>query len=356
MSTVHGNTFNVTAASMPLADVNNPGLLHLSASPHIRHPESVQHIILWVIIALIPAMAASFIFFGPHALFLTAVSIAAAVVTEWSMVKLMKKPSTLGDLSAILTGILVAFNVSSSLPWWMVALGSAFAIGVAKMAFGGLGGNFINPALAGRAFLMASYPAAMTSFPVTKFGSLSGIDAITTATPLTHFKAAIADGSFQPLDFQEAFTNLFLGNVGGCLGETSGIALLLGALFLIYKRVIGLRIPMTYIGTVFLLYWIFNGTGSHFTSGAVIIPFYQILAGGLMLGAFFMATDMVTTPITPSGKLVFGIGCGILTFVIRKFGGYPEGVSYSILLMNLFVPLIERYTRPKIYGEVNKRD
>lgn len=342
--------------SIPLAKEHNPGLLHLSASPHIRHPESVQNIMSWVIIALIPALAASFLFFGLRALFLTAVSVVAAVVTEWSVVKLMKKPSTLGDFSAIVTGMLVAFNVSSALPWWMVALGSAFAIGVAKMAFGGLGGNFINPALAGRAFLMASYPAAMTSFPATRFGSMSGIDAITTATPLAHFKAAIADGSFQPLDFQEAFSNLFLGNVGGSLGETSVLALLLGAFFLIYKRVIGLRIPLTYIVTVLLLYWIFNGTGSHFTSGAVIIPFYQILAGGLILGAFFMATDMVTTPITPSGKIVFGIGCGVFTFIIRKFGGYPEGVSYSILLMNLFVPLIERYTRPKIYGEVKAHD
>jgi electron transport complex protein RnfD len=238
----------------------------------------------------------------------------------------------------------------------MVAIGSVFAVGVAKMAFGGLGSNFINPALAGRAFLMASYPSAMTRFAPTTFGSISGIDALSSATPLAHFKTAMAEGSFQALDFQEALKELFLGNVGGCLGETSALALLIGGVLLLYKRIIKLRIPLFYIGTVFLLSWLFNGTGDFFTSGAIIVPFYQILAGGLFLGAFFMATDMVTTPITPRGKMIFAIGCGLLTFVIRKFGGYPEGVSYSILIMNLFVPLIERYTRPGIYGEVKRRD
>lgn len=163
------------------------------------------------------------------------------------------------------------------------------------------------------------------------------------------------DGSFQALDIQDAFYNLFIGNVGGCLGETSVLALLLGAMILWYKRIIGFRIPVIYIGTVFLLFWIFNGTGELFTSGAAIIPTYQILSGGLFLGALFMATDMVTSPITPMGKIVFAAGCGVLTFVIRKYGGYPEGVSYSILLMNLCVPLIERYTRPGIYGEVKKQ-
>ena len=328
----------------------------LSASPHLRHPESVPHIMIWVIIALLPALAAGVFFFGFQALFLTCVSVIAAVVTEWAVVRVMKKPTTIGDFSAVVTGILVAFNVSSTLPWWMVAIGSAFAIGVSKMAFGGLGSNFINPALAGRAFLMAAYPSAMTHFAPTRFGSLSGIDGITSATPLAHFKAAMADGSFQALDFQDALSNLFFGNVGGCLGETSALALLAGGVLLLYKRIIPLRIPLVYIGIVFLLNWVFNGSGSHFTSSAIIIPFYQILAGGLFLGALFMATDMVTTPITPGGKIIFAAGCGVLTFLIRKFGGYPEGVSYSILIMNLFVPLIERSTRPKIYGKVKRRD
>ena len=243
----------------------------LSASPHLRHPESVPHIMIWVIIALLPALAAGVFFFGFQALFLTGVSVIAAVVTEWAVVRVMKKPTTIGDFSAVVTGILVAFNVSSTLPWWMVAIGSAFAIGVSKMAFGGLGSNFINPALAGRAFLMAAYPSAMTHFAPTRFGSLSGIDGITSATPLAHFKAAMADGSFQALDFQDALSNLFFGNVGGCLGETSALALLAGGVLLLYKRIIPLRIPLVYIGIVFLLNWVFNGSGSHFTSSAIII-------------------------------------------------------------------------------------
>lgn len=329
-------------------------LLHISTSPHIHHPGSVPKVMMWVMIALVPSIIASYLFFGWRAIFLTCVGITSAVLTEWLITLLMKKPSTIGDFSAVITGILLAFNVPPSLPWWMVAIGAAFAIGVAKMAFGGLGGNFINPALAGRAFLMASYPAAMTSFTAPKLGTISGLDGITSATPLAHFKLSMMNGSFQALDFQDAIYNLFTGNVGGCIGETSAIALLLGAMILWYKRIIGFAIPLFYIGTVFVLFWLFNGTGDLFTSGAIIVPTYQILAGGLLLGAFFMATDMVTSPITPNGKIVFGIGCGVLTFVIRKFGGYPEGVSYSILLMNLLVPLIEKYTRPRIYGRVKK--
>jgi electron transport complex protein RnfD len=256
----------------------------------------------------------------------------------------------------VITGILLAFNLSPSLPWWMVVLGSAFSIAVAKMAFGGLGSNFINPALAGRAFLMACYPAEMTSWIAPKLGTISGINGITSATPLANIKSAMANGTFQALDFQDAIINLFTGNIGGCIGETSAIAILIGAVILLYKHIIGFTIPVSFIGTVFLLFWLFNGSGQLFTSGAIIVPFYHILSGGLFLGAFFMATDMVTSPITRKGKLFFGIGCGLLTFTIRKFGGYPEGVSYSILIMNLLVPHIERYTRPKIYGEVKKRD
>jgi len=332
------------------------GNLHLSSSPHIRHSESVPHIMAWVVIALVPSLFAGTAFFGIKALILTAVSVIAALATEYVVCLLQKRPSSIGDMSALVTGILLAFNLPPDLPWWMAAIGSAFAIGVAKMAFGGLGANFINPALAGRAFLMAAYPSAMTVFSPTRYGSLCGIDGLSSATPLAHFKSAMADGSFQPLDFQEALSDLFIGNVGGCLGETSVLALLVGGLILVYKRIIPLRIPVVYIGTVFFLSWLFNGTGAHFTSGAIIIPFYQIFAGGLFLGALFMATDMVTSPITPCGRVVFAAGCGILTFIIRKFGGYPEGVSYSILIMNLFVPLIERYTRPGIYGKVKRRD
>jgi electron transport complex protein RnfD len=341
-----------------MADEKQLTMLHISASPHIRHHESVPSIMRAVIISLIPALLASVWFFGIRSVLLITVSVVFCVLTEWLIVKyLFKKETTLSDYSAVVTGILLAFNLPPSLPWWMAAIGSVFAIGVAKMAFGGLGNNFINPALAGRAFLMASYPAAMTSFAPTRAGSINGlaeqIDAVSQATPLYTFKHAFTSGNFHALDFQSALPNLFFGNVGGCIGETSALALLIGACFLWYKQIIGFSIPVTYIGTVFLLNWFFNGvTPDLLTSDALIIPTFQILAGGLFLGAFFMATDMVTSPITTKGRIVFALGCGVLTFCIRKFGGYPEGVSYSILIMNLLVPLIDRYMRPVLYGKV----
>lgn len=345
-----------TAESKTAAPVE-PSLV-LETSPHIRYGESVRSVMLWVIVALIPAMSVSALFFGPRALVITAISVAAALLTELLITKAFNRPSSIGDLSVVVTGILVAFNVPPNIPWWMPALGSVFAIGVAKLAFGGLGNNFINPALAGRAFLMASYPAAMTTFRGESLlkGVIDGIDGTSGATPLAHIKDAVASGTFQPLAFEEALPNLFLGNVGGCIGETSAAALLIGALFLLYKRVIGFGIPVSYIGSVFVLFWLFNGTGGWFTSDALIVPVYHVLAGGLMLGALYMATDMVTSPITPRGRILFGLGCGALTFLIRRFGGYPEGVSYSILLMNCVVPLIDRHMRPKRYGEVRKRD
>jgi electron transport complex protein RnfD len=306
------------------------------------------------------------------AVLITAVCIISAVASESAANLILKKSQSAGDLSAVVTGMLVAFNVSPSLPLWMAALGSVFAIVVAKMVFGGLGCNFINPALAGRAFLVASYPAPMTNFPPTKFGSInglgeaasagssatpagSGVAAVSSATPMGAIKSAFADGSYAAADFAAALKDLFFGNVGGCIGETSALALLIGGIFLIAIRAVDIRIPLAYIATVFVLFWIANGTGTHFTAGALVAPTFHILGGGLFLGAFFMATDPVTSPITPRGRVIFGIGCGLLVFVIRKYGGYPEGVSYSILLMNLVVPLIDRCTRPAIYGEVKKR-
>ncbi|MFP4162954.1 MAG: RnfABCDGE type electron transport complex subunit D [Chitinispirillaceae bacterium] len=330
--------------------------LHLSSSPHFRAGVTVPIIMMVVILAMIPAFAASVIFYGWRAIILTAASVGSAVGTEWLINRFLKRPQTIGDFSAVITGILVAFNVPPMLPIWMVVIGSAFAIGVAKMVFGGLGANFINPALAGRAFLMANFPAAMTSFSAPFFGNMSGIDGITAATPLEAIKTAFAEGTYQTTQYADALKELFLGNVGGSIGETSAVALLLGGIFLMAIRVVDYRIPLSYIGTVFALFWIANGSGGHFTLSSLVTPTYHVLAGGLLLGAFFMATDMVTSPITPRGRILFGFGCGVLTFVIRKFGGYPEGVSYSILLMNLVVPLIDRYTRPTIYGEVVKRD
>ena len=317
-----------------------------------------------VLLALVPAFIASIYFFGFRALTVTAVSVIAALSTEWVIVKyVVKRPSTLGDYSAIVTAVLFAFNLPVDLPLWMAALGSVFAIGVAKWTFGGLGNNFINPALAGRAFLLASYPVEMTKWTAArawvdaKIGSMNGlnIDAVSSSTPLAAIKEQMASGTFHALDYQDSFWQLFIGNVGGTIGETSALALILGALFLMYKHIIGIKVPLTYISTVFLLFLVFNGTTTDILSTeAFTVATFHVLAGGLMLGALFMATDMVTSPITPLGKIIFGFGCGVLTFTIRKFGGYPEGVSYSILLMNLLVPLIDRYTRPKIYGKVAK--
>jgi len=354
--------------------------LHLSNAPHVRSAISVPMVMKAVLLALAPAFVASVVFFGLNAILLTAVCIASAVGAEYLSNKVMKRAQTINDYSAVITGALVAFNVSPSLPLWMAALGSIFAIVVAKMVFGGLGFNFINPALAGRAFLVASYPAPMTSFPATNFGSINGlatassthaitdgatsgatssasaaVDAISSATPLEAIKFAVADGSYKVSEFSQALTDLFIGNVGGCIGETSALALLLGGIFLMAIRVIDFRIPLFYILTVFALFWVANGTNSYFTADSLITPTFHILGGGLFLGAFFMATDPVTSPITPRGRIIFGVGCGLLTFVIRKYGGYPEGVSFSIMLMNLVVPLIDRCTRPAIYGEVKKR-
>jgi electron transport complex protein RnfD len=372
----------VTNASVPDAEAAtkavrpfDPPFLHLSTSPHIRSGRTVPKLMLAVIAAMVPAFASSVIFFGVNAAMLAAVCVSAAVAAECVANLVLRKPQSAGDFSAVVTGLLVAFNLPPSLPLWMAALGSVFAIIVAKMVFGGLGCNFINPALAGRAFLVASYPAPMTNFPPTLFGQVNGlvdtvsgatahaplaaadavpsaIDAVSSATPLGVIKHVFAANSYNAFDFAPALKSLFLGNVGGCIGETSALALLIGGIFLMAVRAIDFRIPLAYILTVFALFWLANGTGTFFTVDSLIAPAFHVLAGGLFLGAFFMATDPVTSPITPLGRLLFGMGCGALTFTIRKYGGYPEGVSFSILLMNLVAPLIDRCTKPKVFGEV----
>jgi Na+-translocating ferredoxin:NAD+ oxidoreductase subunit D len=392
-----------------------PPFLHLSTAPHIRSNLTVSVVMLAVVAAMVPSFVSSIVFFGVGAALIAAVCVGSAVVTECAANLMLRKRQSAGDFSAVVTGLLVAFNLPPNLPLWMAALGSVFAIAVAKMVFGGLGCNFINPALAGRAFLVASYPAPMTSYPATLYGSVNGlpikeitaalpdavsaatssagaadttalldtaalaagklaaaassvadtassaaakaavaIDAVSSATPLYVIKHVFAENAYRPGDFAPALKDLFLGNVGGCIGETSALALLIGGIFLMCVRIIDFRIPFAYIFTVFALFWLANGTGGFFTVDSLIAPTFHILAGGLFLGAFFMATDPVTSPITPRGRLLFGIGCGALTFTIRKYGGYPEGVSFSILLMNLVVPLIDRCTRSKIYGEVKK--
>jgi len=350
-------------------------LLHISSSPHIRGRQTISKIMLDVIIALLPAMFAAVMIFGVRALIITLISVAAAVITEHIIsVLLFRKKTSVGDLSAIVTGMLLAFNLPVSISPALTVLGAVFAIAVVKCAFGGLGFNFMNPALAARAFLLASYPAAMTGAAFAQSGyaaklpaSLSGInidavsgastiDGISAATPLVAVQKLQTLDSFQLGDLQNSFMTLFLGNVGGTIGETSALALLIGGVYLIFRKVIHPVVPSVYIGGVFVLYWLLGGIDVPVLSGeAFIIPTFQILSGGLFLGAFFMATDMTTTPITPKGQAVFAAGCAAITFVIRKFGGYPEGCSYSILLMNLLTPLIDRYVKPRVYGTGGKK-
>jgi len=347
---------------MPLEMPQSPEApMHIATSPHIRQKAEVPSIMLSVIVALVPAFIGSLFFFGVNALLLTCSCVAAAVASEWAVRKVCKQQPTLGDFSAIVTGMLLAFSLPPTLPLWMAAVGSAFAVIVVKSAFGGLGNNFMNPALAGRAFLLISYPAAMTHWTAPAHGTMcglvrGGVDAVSSATPLAYFNNAAATGNFHPLDFQESLPHLFWGATGGCAGETSAALLLIGALFLWYKRIIGFGIPLVFIGTVFMLSWLFNGTGYLFTSEAFIVPFYQILSGGLLLGALFMATDPVTTPITYPGRILFGLGCGGLTFLLRKYGGSPEGVGFAILLMNCCSPLIDKSIRPAVYGEKKKNE
>ena len=303
----------------------------LSSSPHVRSAETTGTIMRDVIIALLPATVLGVVFFGLSALWVVLVSVAAAVATEAILQLLMKKKVTISDGSAAVTGLLLALNLPPSVPLYIPLVGSVFAIALVKQCFGGLGSNFINPALAARAFLMVSWPTQMTTWTMP-------VDAVSTATPLAALKVAGAGAPSPYLD-------MFLGNVGGCIGETSAIALIIGGLYLIVRRVIDPRIPFVYIATVALFTWVAGPEGL-FTGDAL----YHILAGGLMLGAFFMATDYTTSPMSGKGKVIFALGCGVLTSVIRLWGGYPEGVSYSILLMNLVVPLIDRAFKPRMFG------
>ena len=317
--------------------------LKVHASPHIFHHQNLKFVMYAVIITLLPALGGSVYFFGLRALYLVLLSVAAAVSAEVICQLAYKKPITITDGSAIITGILLAFNLPPGVPYWMPVVGSVFAIVVAKQFFGGLGYNFINPALAGRAFLMASWPVSMThDWLAPASGTISGLDGITRATPLNLIKAADVDPSIiTRLTSTESLQHLFFGNVGGCLGETSALLLLIGGIALLVLKIIDYRITFSYIGTVAVLALILPTRGT--------VPFH-LLSGGLLLGAFFMATDLVTSPVTKRGRWIFGIGCGVFTMLIRIFGGYPEGVSYSILFMNVWTPFIDRYTRGKRFG------
>ena len=314
----------------------------VSNSPHISSEDNTRQIMLDVIIALIPALALGVFVFGARALVVTAVSVIGSVFFEWLYNKLLKKPCTIGNCSAIVTGMLLAYTLPVTAPLWMVLIGDLFAIVIVKALFGGIGKNFMNPALGGRAFLMASYPVFMTTWAKVRtslplFGTPA--DVVTGATPLSFMK----EGNLPDVSLADAA----LGMVGGCLGEVSALALLAGGVWLVYRRVISLRIPVCFIGTVAVLTLIFPKGGSGFEWMA-----YQLLTGGLMLGAIFMATDYASSPVTPKGQIIYGIGCGVLTVLIRYFGSYPEGVSYAILIMNCCVFLIEKISQPVKFGYV----
>lgn len=315
----------------------------ISSSPHIRSNETTEKIMWQVSMALLPATAAGVFFFGFHALFIVVLSIATAVGVEALIQWTTKRPITVYDGSAVLTGLLLALIIPPNVPLWIPILGAAFSIAIAKQVFGGLGYNPFNPALIGRAFLLASWPTLLTTWqwPKASLGwAGSQVDAVAGATALGLFR----QGTLAQLNLTIPNSQLFFGNVAGSLGETSALALLLGAGYLLYKGIIDWRIPASYIGTVLVLAVVFQHD-----------PTFHLLAGGLIIGAFFMATDYVTTPVTPRGKLFFGIGCGLLTMLIRRYGGLPEGVSYAILMMNAATPLLDRYTRPRRFGEVKAR-
>ncbi|HBF3352397.1 TPA: RnfABCDGE type electron transport complex subunit D [Clostridioides difficile] len=321
--------------------------LIVSSSPHVRSNEDTSYIMKQVIIALLPAAVAGVYFFRLNALSAMFFCILGTVGTEFLYQKFTKQKSTIGDFSAVVTGLLLAFNVPASLLWWMCLVGGIFAILVVKMVFGGIGCNFVNPALAARAFLLASFPVAMTAWTQPGVNWIGkNLDAVTTATPLSFLKngaAGLADLSSNGI----SLADMMIGNIGGCIGETSAILLLLGGVYLMYKGIINYVIPVFYIATVFILTFLLGGFN-------ITFAIYQLFAGGLMLGGFFMLTDYTTSPMTKKGQIIYAVLAGLITTVIRMYGGYPEGVSYSILLVNCLAPLIDKFVRNRVFGEVAK--
>ena len=329
-----------------MTDYKNLKLIATS-NPHIRGSETTRSIMLDVIIAMLPALAFAIFNFGLRALTLTAVSVVGCIFWEWLYRKLMKKPQSIGDLSCVVTGMLLAFVCPVQMPYWMILIGDFFAIIVVKQLFGGIGKNFLNPALAGRAVLLASYAGTMTSWVDPAAGKApiigSVADVVTTATPL----AVMKTGDFAALTDTYNVGNMFIGQIPGSLGEVSALALLIGGAYLIWRKVINWQTPVAYIATVAVLTFLFPKQGS-----GLEWMLYSIFGGGLFLGAFFMATDYATSPVTKKGQLIFGIGCGLFTVLIRYFGSYNEGVCYSIMVMNLLVALIDKYTKPTRFGVV----
>ncbi len=328
-------------------------LLSVALSPHEKSTESINRLMYDVIIALLPAFAVAVYFYGMGALIITLISVISALIFEYLITKfLLKRPATVMDGSAALTGLLLAFNVPSNLNPWLVVLGAFVAIGIAKLSFGGLGNNVFNPALVGRVFLLISFPVQMTSWPEPIANRMKYLDAITGATPLAQLKEGIKGGETvtQVMEKLPSHMDMFMGHMGGSLGEVSAAALLIGLVYLLIRKVITWHIPITILATVFAfegILWLTN-------PDVYADPVFHLLSGGIMLGAIFMATDYVTSPMNTRGMVVYAIGIGLLTIIIRNWGAYPEGVSFAILIMNAFVPLINQYIKPKRFGEVKK--
>lgn len=309
--------------------------LTVSASPHFRSRQTTSGIMLDVIIALVPSLVAAYIIFGVRTLILSAVSVIACVAFEYLSRRIMKRHNTISDLSAVVTGLLLAFNVPATMPVWMVIVGDFFAIVIAKQFFGGIGQNFVNPALIGRIVLMSSFPSKMGSFPEPLVSTIP----LTSATPLASLKSGASP--------EQSLLGMFLGLRGGCLGEVCIAALLIGFVYLLVRKVISWHIPVAYIGTVAVIMLLAG-------KGDFEYMLYELMAGGLVLGAVFMATDYTTSPVSKKGKIIYAVGCGIITSLIRIFGNLPEGVSFSIIIMNILVPHIEHITTPKPFGTPKK--
>ena len=334
-----------------MTDYKNLKLIATS-SPHIRAAENTRSIMLDVIIAMLPALAWSVVKFGFKALTLTVVSVLGCMFFEWGYRKIMKKPQSVGVLSSVVTGRLLAFVCPVTLPHWTILVGDFFAIVVVKQLFGGIGKNFLNPALAGRAALVASYAGEMTKWidPASGWAPVFGstADVVTAATPLALMKT----GELETLTSTYSVSDMFFGNIGGSLGEISALLLLAGGLYLIWRKVISWHTPVAYIATVAVLAFLFPRYGASNVEWMV----YSVLGGGVMLGAFFMATDYTTSPVTKAGQVIFGVGCGLLTIFIRYFGSYNEGVCYSIMIMNLLVALIDKNVKPSRFGVVKSAE
>lgn len=322
-------------------------ILTVSPSPHTKGEETIPKIMRTVIIAMIPAMIMSFIFFGLDSVKIMVAAIISCLLFEYAIQKyLLKVPTTIKDGSAVITAILLAFNVPSGLPVWLVVLGSLIAIGVAKLSFGGLGQNPFNPALVGRVFLLISFPVQMTTWKA----NITATDTFTGATPLGLLKEGLRNGKSLAQITSDTqlpgYFDMFWGDMSGSLGEISAIAILIGGIYLLWKKVITWHIPVAVLGSVFL----FEGFLWILAPGRFMDPIFHLITGGIMLGAFFMATDLTTSPMTPIGKLIFGVGIGIITICIRNFGAYPEGISFAILIMNGFTPMINARIKPKRFG------